>query len=102
MMAEASLRQLWQGQLPLNVAFWRYLINYGLILNLAATIAAIVAITSELHIAWAIILHLLPLPYGIVSAVGTWRSAGLTTENAGFANAARIVIILWLAFWLIL
>jgi hypothetical protein len=102
MMAEASFRQLWRGELPLNVAFWRYLINYGLILNLAATIAAIVAIASELHIAWAIILHLLPLPYSIVSAVGTWRSADLCAENSGFANAAKIVVVLWMAFWLFL
>lgn len=101
MMAAASLRQLWFGQLPLNVAFWRYLINYGMILNLAATISAIVAIANELHIAWAIILHFLPLPYSLLSAVGTWRSANCSGENAGFANAAKIVIVLWLAFWLV-
>jgi hypothetical protein len=97
-----TLNQLWRGQLPLDVAFWRYLINYGLILNLAATIAAIAAIASGLHIAWAIILHLLPLPYSIVSAVGTWRSADLSAENSGFANAAKTVVVLWLAFWLFL
>ena len=101
MMAAASLRQLWQGQLPLNVAFWRYLINYGLILNLAATIAAIVAITSEFHIAWAIILHFLPLPYSLLSAVGAWRSADRSGENSSLAKAAKIVVVLWLAFWLV-
>ncbi len=99
-MAGASLRQLWRGQLPLNVAFWRYLISYGLILNLVATFAALMAIVNEAHIAWAIFLHVLPLPYGIVSAVGTWRSADRSTDV--LAHSARIMAILWLVFWLIL
>ena len=97
-----SLKQLWLGQLPLREAFWRYAITYDLILNLAATMAALTIILAEAPIILAAIVHFLPLPYSLFAATGTWRSADRYDGNPSFANAVKVVIILWVGFWVFL
>jgi hypothetical protein len=98
----ALLKALWLGQLPLREAFWRYTITYDLILNLAATMAALTLILVEAPIILAAIVHFLPLPYSLLAAAGAWRSADRYEGNPSFANAAKIAIILWVGFWLFL
>jgi hypothetical protein len=94
----ASLKQLWLGQLPLREAFWRYTIAYDLILNLAATLAALTLILRDAPIVLAVIIHFLPLPYSLFAATGTWRSADRYEGNPFHATAAKIVIIMWVSF----
>ena len=97
-----SLKQLWLGRLHLREAFWRYAITYDLILNLAATMAALTLILVESPIILAAIVHFLPLPYSLFAATGTWRSADRYEGNPSLANAAKIAIIIWIGFWLFL
>jgi hypothetical protein len=97
-----SLKQLWLGQLPLREAFWRYAITYDLILNLAATMAALTLILAEAPIILAAIVHFLPLPYSLFAATGTWRSADRYEGNPSLVSAAKIAIIIWIGFWLFL
>ena len=102
MKVSASLKALWLGQLPLREAFWRYAIIYDLILNLAATLAALTVILADSPIAFAFIVHFLPLSYSLFAATGTWRSADRYDGSPSFANAVKVVIILWVGFWVIL
>ena len=67
MVVMQRLRELWLGQLPLEVAFWKYAIIYGLALNLIATGTALVLIVLNAPIAIAIVMHLLPVPYSILA-----------------------------------
>jgi hypothetical protein len=96
-----SLKQLWLGQLPLREAFWRYLVTYDLILNLAATITALTLVLAEAPIILAAIVHFLPLPYSLFAATGTWRSADRYEGNPLLAGSAKIAIIIWIGFWFI-
>ena len=98
----ASLKRLWLGQLPLREAFWRYAITYDLILNLAATLAALTLILRDASIILAVIVHFLPLPYSLFAATGTWRSADRYDGNAFHATAAKAVIVIWIVFWVFL
>ena len=100
MKVTTKLRQLWLGQLPLQEAFWRYLITYDLILNLGATLSALTAVLADAPIALAVVLHLLPVPYSFFAATGAWRSAGRFEGDPSLANAAKIAIIIWIGFWL--
>lgn len=95
-----SLKQLWLGQLPLQEAFWRYAITYDLILNLAATLAALTLYLRDAPIILAFIIHFLPLPYSIFAATGTWRSADRYEGNPLHATAAKVVILIWIGFWM--
>ena len=96
-----SFRQLWLGQLPLHEAFWRYAITYDLILNLAATLGALTLVLAETPIVFAAVVHFLPLPYSLFAAIGTWRSADRYEGNPFHATIAKIVLIIWLGFWLV-
>jgi hypothetical protein len=98
----ASLKRLWLGQLPLREAFWRYAITYDLILNLAATLAALTLILRDASIILAVIVHFLPLPYSLFAATGTWRSADRYDGNPFHATAAKAVIVIWIVFWVFL
>ena len=95
----ASLKQLWLGQLPLREAFWRYAITYDLILNLAATMAALTLILRDAPITLAVFIHFLPLPYSLFAATGTWRSADRYEGNPLHATAAKAAIVIWIGFW---
>ncbi len=98
----ASLKQLWRGQLPLREAFWRYAITYDLVLNLAATLAALTLILRDAPIVFAVIIHFLPLPYSLFAATGAWRSADSYEGNPFHATAAKAAIIMWIGFWVFL
>jgi len=102
MNASVSLRQLWLGQLPLREAFWRWLITYGLILNLVATMIALTLVLAETSIILVAIIHFLPLPYTFLAATGTWRSANRYTGNPLHVLAAKAVIVFWVMILLFL
>ena len=95
-----KLRQLWRGELPLEVAFWHYAIYYGLILNLAASTISIVLLLNDAPFALVLVVHLIPLPYSILTAFGVWRSARRYGGPSKFANFARIGVLAWFCLWL--
>ena len=77
-------------------------ITYDLVLNLAATLAALTFILAELPSAFAVIVHFLPLPYSLFAAIGTWRSADRYEGNPFHAAAAKVaLIVIWIGFWLV-
>ena len=97
-----SLRQLWLGHLPLREAFWRWLVTYGLVLNLVATMIALIFVLAEASIILAAIIHFLPLPYSLFAATGAWRSADRYEGNPFHATAVKAAIIIWFMFLLII
>lgn len=94
------LKELWRGQLPLDLAFWRYAIIYGLALNVAATAAAFAVIVLDGPIVIAVIVHLLPVPYSIVALCGVWRSADRYSGRQDIPKLARASVVAWFCFWL--
>jgi hypothetical protein len=101
MKISTAFKQLWLGELPLHEAFWRYAITYDLILNIAATLGALILFLAEAPIALAAVVHFLPLPYSLFAAIGTWRSADRYQGSPLYAAAAKIVLIMWLGFWFV-
>jgi len=95
-----KLGELWRGQLPLEIAFWHYAIYYGLIINLAATTISVILLLQDAPIAWFIVVHLLPVPYSVITACGVWRSAHHHKGQGGFATFTRVGVVLWFCFWL--
>jgi hypothetical protein len=97
---ENHLGKLWRGQLPLEIAFWHYAIYYGLIVNVLATTLSIILILLDASIIWAVLVHVLPLPYSFIAAYGVWRSANRYAGKPAFANFARIGVLAWFCFWM--
>jgi hypothetical protein len=102
MNAAHSLKQLWLGHLSLHEAFWRWLITYGLVLNLVATMIALALVLAEVSIIVVAIIHFLPLPYSLLAATGAWRSADRYQGNPLHPAAAKAVIVIWVVFLLFL
>jgi hypothetical protein len=95
-----ELKKLWRGELPLEIAFWHYAIYYGLIFNLAATAISVVLLLLEMPIALVVAVHVLPLPYSVVTAFGVWRSADRYRGRPNFATFTRVGVLAWFIFWL--
>ncbi len=102
MILPGSLKKLWLGQLPLREAFWRYLITYDIILNIMATAASLSVVLAKGPIALAVFIHLLPAPYSLFAATGTWRSADRHTENPSLAGMVKAAVIIWVILLLLL
>ncbi len=81
--------------MPLGRAFWLYAIVYGTLANLVATLLALATVSSGLPAWLAVAVFLLPLPYNVTAAVGTWRSAGRYSGNPLWATAARVAVVVW-------
>ncbi len=59
---------------------------------------ALTIILAEAPIAFAVIVHFLPLPYSLFAATGAWRSADRYEGNPLHATAAKATIIIWVVF----
>lgn len=94
------LRALWRGELPLEVAFWHYAIYYGLIVNLTSSTVAIVLFLNDAPVALVVAVHLVPVPYSVLTAVGVWHSAQRYGGSRKFAHFARIGVLAWFGLWL--
>jgi len=101
MVVMQRLRELWLGQLPLEVAFWKYAITYGLALNLIATGTTLVLIVLNAPIAIAIVMHLLPVPYSILAICGVCRSADHYSGRQIVSTVTKASVIVWFGFWLV-
>ena len=101
MAAMQRLKLLWQGYLPLETVFWQYTILYGLLLNTVTTVAALFLVVVDAPIAYAIMVHLVPVPYLILTTVGVWRSADRYGHQGNLAPFARIAVLAWSAFWFV-
>jgi hypothetical protein len=96
----ARLKQLWRGDLPLKVAFWRYAIIDGLVLNIVSTAVALAIVIAEWPVWLALCIHLLPVPYSVLACTGVWRSADRHSGRPDFPRFARTAVVAWFCFWL--
>jgi len=98
-MLRQRLGALWRGEMPLAIAFWHYAIYCGLLVNLATSTVAIVLFLNDAPVALFLAVHLLSVPYSILTTVGVWRSAQRHGPGR-FAHFARIGVIAWFCLWL--
>lgn len=105
----SSLADLWAGRLPLPTAFWHWMIFWGFLFNLGATMASLavlVAAGGGAPQGWAaglsVALHLLPVPYNIACLVGVWRSAARPEVEVVPRLLTRAVAVVWTSVMLLL
>jgi hypothetical protein len=91
----------WRRQVPLGLMFWRDMIVFGTLLNLATTFAGLMALGFKVDgLTATLIAHGLPLPYNIFIAACVWRTADLADARA--ASSARFGAAAWLLLALII
>ena len=87
----AKLAALWSGDLPLEEAFWTWVVMVGLPLNLATSVMFLVLIMQDMPLAALMAGYALSIPYNVVATVGVWRSAARYAGPASHADFARLV-----------
>jgi hypothetical protein len=89
-----ALSRLWRGELPLEQAFWRWALAYGLVLNIATSIGFLLLISRDQPLAALVVGYVLSVPYNILAAVGVWRSADRYAGPPALAQAARLATVI--------
>lgn len=92
------LRQLWRGELPLQTAFWNWVVLGGLIVNLASSAAFLLLMTADQLIAALVVGYGLSVPYNILVSVGVWRSADRYDGEPRWADLAKIATVAGMIF----
>lgn len=79
----------WSGRVPLAQLLWRDMIGVGTLINLVATLLALIAVTQDAPAGLAVALHFAPLPYNLFLFGALWRTPGRNEFALGVA-------VLWL------
>ena len=83
--------------MPLPVAFWRWAVAGGLVVNLSTAVLLLVLVMQGQALVGFLVSHALALPYNILAGVGVWRSAARHAGSRGWADAAKAGAVIWLA-----
>jgi hypothetical protein len=92
-----ALRRFWRGGLPLAEAFWIWGILGGGVVNLFATLFALMLLTFETSPWLVAVLIVLHIPFNACLLVGVWRSAGRPEVSKDGRLIARICMSVWMA-----
>jgi hypothetical protein len=90
----SALRRLWQGDLPLDQAFWNWAVAGGIAINGLTSILFLALLMADQVVAAFAAGYALSVPYNIIVMVGVWRSAGRYTGERHWADLARIVTVI--------
>jgi hypothetical protein len=84
----------WHGKTPLAVMFWRDMLIWSSLLNLATFGVALALLELSYPIWLSLLVYLSPLPWNLFLVVSVWRAAD--RQGSPFAQAARIASLAWL------
>ena len=84
----------WRGLVPMRTLFWRDMAAVGTAINVATTIASLVAFANGAPFWLGLGLFLAPAPYNVFLTLAVWRTAD--RQGGGWAGMARIGSALWL------
>jgi hypothetical protein len=90
------IETLWLGHVPLDIAFWRFAVIYGLVLNAATSMLFMGLLVSDAGYAMLTAAFLLPIPYNLFMIVAVWRSAGRYEGPRKWVDWARFASVLWM------
>ena len=86
-------RARWCGEVPLSRALWWDMACIGTLVNLAAGLAGMLLLTTDLPVALGAFVYFSPLPYNLLLLVSAWRSAA-TLPGPG-ALTAQLLAATW-------
>ncbi|MGH6719958.1 MAG: hypothetical protein ACREER_11630 [Alphaproteobacteria bacterium] len=95
--ARGWIATLWSGACPLPVAFWRFGVGYGLIVNAVTTIGALALFATDAPDWLPVAVHFAPAPYNLLVLVAVWRAASRWPGERRWADMSRAAIVIWVA-----
>ncbi len=83
--------------MPLPIAFWRWAVAGGLVVNLSTSVLFLVLVMRGHILAAFVIGYACSVPYNILVGVGVWRAAARYPGSRHWADAARAGAVIWLS-----
>lgn len=77
----------WRGQVALRTLFWRDMVVVGSLVNLIASLLALVLVAQGVPLGYAVALHFAPLPYNLFLFATVGRSPQRTSTVMALATA---------------
>jgi hypothetical protein len=65
----------WRGERPLSALFWRDMMLWGSLINIAATIAGALLLGFKAPAWLAVAIHFSPVPWNLFLLASVWRTA---------------------------
>lgn len=96
----AYVLSLWRGELPLARVFWIDMLAIGSLVNIVATIGAVLLFAAGAPIALGVAVHFAPLPYNILLFLAVWQSAA--REASDWSFPAQAAALIWLVAALVI
>ena len=90
----AYVRSLWRGERPLARVFWTDMVVIGSLVNVLATVAAMLLFVSGAPIALGVVVHFAPVPYIILLFLAVWQSAA--RQPSVWSFPAQATALVWL------
>jgi hypothetical protein len=91
------LGALWRGELPLGEAFWTWVVQLGIAVNVTTSILFYALVSADMAFLAFVAGYALSLPYNLLATVGAWRSAGRYEGTPVMADAARLATLALMA-----
>ena len=86
-----GMRRLWNGELPLDEAFWNYAVAGGLVVNLFTSLAFMGLVAVDQPLLAFVVGYCVSVPYNLVVVVGVWRAAARYRGDPARASLLRAV-----------
>jgi hypothetical protein len=93
-------KALWLGKLPLYIAFWWFGILGTIALGFLFTL--IFSAEDDPSIIEIFLVAIVSIGYQILISIGIWRSADAYQGDKGYAVAARLTVVLYAGFGMIM
>ncbi len=84
----------WRGEVALGLVLWRDMVGVGSMINLLASLAALILATQGLDLRLAVALHFAPLPYNLFLFLVVWRSP----QRGGLSSLVAVVWMVLMTF----
>ncbi len=85
----------WHGQVPLSRLLWLDMVGIGTLINVLASVAALILMAQRVDMRLAVALHFSPVVYNLFLALAVWRSPQRTalTSLVAFAWLALMTVV---------
>ena len=83
----------WRGEVPLSRVFWLDMLGIGTVINLLASLAALILLSQKLDPRIAVALHFAPPPYNLFLFMVVWRAPRRTAFIGAVAAAWFAVMV---------
>lgn len=84
----------WQGRIALPVLLWRDMLGVGTLINVLASFLALAIIAQDGPAAWALVVHLAPVPYNLFLVLCLQRQPEPNPVAAGIGALWFVVMLI--------